>query len=119
MYERRQKTDELLSCFSFMFFFFSFVFKLISFLCVLFLQYLQIAKRLPSYGSIKFSNATVDYPKGNTLANILIGNKELCIQTMNNNEKCQETKFRITRMRCWRFSTNYNVRFDAPFKILF
>lgn len=72
-------------------------------------QYLQIARKLPSYGSIKFSNATADYPRANSLVNILIGNKELSIQTTTNDGKCQETKFKITRMRCWRVTTNYNV----------
>lgn len=72
-------------------------------------QYLQIARKLPSYGSIKFSNATADYPRANSLVNILIGNKELLIQTTTNDGKCQETKFKITRMRCWRVTTNYNV----------
>lgn len=43
------------------------------------------------------------------MVNILIGNKELCIQVKNSNDKIHETKFRITRMRCWRVSTNYNV----------
>lgn len=75
------------------------------------LQYLQIARKLPSYGSIKFSNATADYPYVNNLVNILIGNKELSIQSTTNDGKYQETKFKITRMRCWRVTTNYNVRF--------
>lgn len=39
---------------------------------------------------------------------ILIGNKELCIRT-NLGNKIQETKFKVTRMRCWRVTTNYNV----------
>ncbi|XP_055321009.1 sorting nexin-17 [Sitodiplosis mosellana] len=71
-------------------------------------EYLQIARKLPSYGSIKFSNATADYPYVNNLVNILIGNKELSIQSTTNDGKCQETKFKITRMRCWRVTTNYN-----------
>lgn len=73
------------------------------------LQYLQIARKLPSYGCIKFSNATADYPRPNSLVHILIGNKELSIQTTTTDGKCQETTFKITRMRCWRITTNYNV----------
>lgn len=38
----------------------------------------------------------------------MIGNKELCIRT-NLGNKIQETKFKVTRMRCWRVTTNYNV----------
>lgn len=72
-------------------------------------QYLQIARKLPSYGSIKFSNAITDFPCANSRVNISIGNKELSIQTTTVDGKCQETKFKITRMRCWRVTTNYNV----------
>lgn len=71
-------------------------------------QYLQIARKLPSYGSLKFSNVITDFPCANSVVNILIGNKELSIQSIND-DKCQETKFKITRMRCWRVTTNYNV----------
>lgn len=78
-------------------------------------QYLQIARKLPSYGCIKFTNATADYPRPNSLVNILIGNKELSIQTTTTDGKCQETTFKITRMRCWRITTNYNVCLNANF----
>ena len=73
----------------------------------MYFQYLEIAKSLPSYGCIKFSNAIVDYPNPNETAFIIIGNKELCIRT-SLGERIQETKFKVTRMRCWRVTTNYN-----------
>ncbi|XP_037032551.1 sorting nexin-17 [Bradysia coprophila] len=76
-------------------------------------EYLEIAKGLPSYGCIKFSNAIVDYPNANETAFILIGNKELCIRT-NLGNKIQETKFKVTRMRCWRVTTNYNNEDSNP-----
>lgn len=79
-------------------------------------QYLEVAKSLPSYGCIKFSNAVVAYPGATEStplfaqldqeAYIIIGNKELCIRT-NQGHKIQETKFKVTRMRCWRVTTNY------------
>lgn len=72
-------------------------------------QYLEIARNLPSYGCLKFSNAIVDYPKPRTLANILIGNKELKIHSQLDDHH-QESRFKVTRMRCWRVTTNYNVR---------
>lgn len=75
-----------------------------------------MAKSLPSYGCIKFSNAVVAYPgatdstqtfgEREQVAYIIIGNKELCIRT-NQGHKIQETKFKVTRMRCWRVTTNY------------
>lgn len=73
------------------------------------IKYLQIARKLPSYGSIKFCQASVDYPKGSSMVNIIIGNKELSIQTISHDGKYHETKFKITRMRCWRVTTNYSV----------
>lgn len=71
---------------------------------------MEIAKALPSYGCVKFTNCLVDYPKPNELSSILVGNKELSIQTIHG-EKCQETKFKVIRMRCWRVTTNYGVSF--------
>ncbi|XP_037915888.1 sorting nexin-17 isoform X2 [Hermetia illucens] len=70
-------------------------------------EYLEIARKLPSYGTIQFSNAVVDYPEPNTVATIVIGNKELSIRT-NVGMKIQETKFKVTRMRCWRVTTIHN-----------
>lgn len=70
-------------------------------------EYLEIARKLPSYGTIQFSNAIADYPEPNTLATIVIGNKELSIRTTVG-LKIQETKFKVTRMRCWRVTTIHN-----------
>lgn len=72
-------------------------------------QYTEVARKLPSYGCITFSNAIVDYPNERERAFIIIGNKELSIRT-NLGSKFQETKFKVTRMRCWRVTTNYDVR---------
>lgn len=69
---------------------------------------MEVARKLPSYGCIKFSNAIVDYPNEHERAFIVIGNKELSIRT-NLGSKIQETKFKVTRMRCWRVTTNYDV----------
>lgn len=81
-----------------------------------------MAKSLPSYGCIKFSNALVSYPgttdttamsgQRDQEAYIIIGNKELCIRTTQS-YKIQETKFKVTRMRCWRVTTNYRNGEDA------
>lgn len=68
-----------------------------------------MARKLPSYGSIQFCHASVDYPKANNNVNIIIGNKELAIQTVSQDGNYHETKFKITRMRCWRVTTNYSV----------
>uniref|UniRef100_A0A0K8TSY8 Putative sorting nexin n=1 Tax=Tabanus bromius TaxID=304241 RepID=A0A0K8TSY8_TABBR len=70
-------------------------------------DYLELARKLPSYGCIQFSNAIVDYPEPNTVAVIVIGNKELSIRTTLG-VKIQETKFKVTRMRCWRVTTIHN-----------
>lgn len=86
-----------------------YIFSYLHFFFVFNFQYLEIAKTLPSYGCIKFSNCSVDYPKPNEVASIVIGNKELCLQTFSG-ERCLETKFKVIRMRCWRVTTNYGVR---------
>lgn len=78
-----------------------------TFACVF--QYIEVSRNLPCYGCIKFSNAIVDYPKPNEVASVLVGNKELSIQTINSDMDIQETNFKVTRMRCWRVTTNYNV----------
>lgn len=69
---------------------------------------MEIARNLPSYGCIRFNNCTIAYPKPNENASILIGNKELSIQTFHG-EDCHEMKFKVIRMRCWRVTTNYGV----------
>lgn len=69
---------------------------------------MELARNLPSYGCIQFCDAIVDYPTENERAVIIIGNKELSIRTAIGT-KIQETKFKVTRMRCWRVTTNYNV----------
>ncbi|XP_055372640.1 sorting nexin-17 [Condylostylus longicornis] len=71
-------------------------------------EYLDIARKLPSYGCIQFSKASVDYPEPNTCANIVVGNSELSIR-ITDGLKIQETKFKVTRMRCWRVTTTHNV----------
>lgn len=69
---------------------------------------MEIAKSLPSYGCVKFPNCIIDFPKPNELSSIVIGNKELCIQSYVG-EKCTETRFKVIRMRCWRVTMNYGV----------
>jgi sorting nexin-17 len=71
-------------------------------------QYLEIARSLPCYGCVQFSHATVDYPLPNSPALVIIGNKELSLRTLSG-KKIQETKFKVTRMRCWRVTTIHSV----------
>lgn len=71
-------------------------------------EYLEIVRNLPSYGSLQFSRAVVDYPQLNTLATVVIGTRELSLRTKVG-KKIQETKFKVTRMRCWRVTTIHNV----------
>lgn len=43
------------------------------------------------------------------MASIAIGNREICILANNpTTGRVQETKFKVTRMRCWRVSTIHN-----------
>lgn len=77
-------------------------------------EYLELAKNLPSYDCIKFTNAIVDYPAEGSIATVIIGNRELRLRTLQKN-KIQETKFIVTRIKCWRVSTIHNVSFVSIF----
>lgn len=70
-------------------------------------DYMKIVSNLPSYGCIQFSNVISDYPDDNQKVTIIVGNKELGIRTLVG-KKIQETKFKVTRMRCWRVTTIMN-----------
>ncbi|XP_023177456.2 sorting nexin-17 [Drosophila hydei] len=72
------------------------------------LQYLELVRQLPSYGCLQFGAAQVDYPELETTALVTIGNRELSLRTARG-AKIYETKFRVTRMRCWRVSAMHNT----------
>ncbi|XP_002002841.3 sorting nexin-17 [Drosophila mojavensis] len=72
------------------------------------LQYLELVRQLPSYGCLQFGAAQVDYPELDTTAVVTIGNRELSLRTARG-AKIYETKFRVTRMRCWRVSAMHNT----------
>ena len=70
-------------------------------------EYLEIVRKLPLYGCLQFPRTVVDYPVPNTLVTVIIGNRELNLLTHSGN-KIQETKFKVTRIRCWRVTTIHN-----------
>lgn len=71
------------------------------------IEYMNIVRNLPSYGCIQFANVSCDFPDPNTIVTIIVGNQELGIRTLAG-KITQETKFRVTRMRCWRVTTIVN-----------
>lgn len=71
-------------------------------------EYLEIVRKLPLYGCLQFPRVCVDYPQPNTMATVIIGNRELNLLT-HYGKKIQETKFKVTRIRCWRVTTIHNV----------
>lgn len=71
-------------------------------------EYVQMARQLPLYGCLQFSASHIDYPEPKTTALISIGNKELSMRTAKAG-KIYETKFRVTRMRCWRVTAMHNT----------
>lgn len=70
-------------------------------------EYLEIVRKLPLYGCLQFPRVCVDYPQPNTMATVIIGNRELNLLT-HYGKKIQETKFKVTRIRCWRVTTIHN-----------
>ncbi|XP_017476318.1 PREDICTED: sorting nexin-17 isoform X2 [Rhagoletis zephyria] len=71
-------------------------------------EYIQAARQLPLYGCLQFSASLIDYPEPRTTALISIGNRELSMRTATAG-KIYETKFRVTRMRCWRVTAMHNT----------
>ncbi|XP_053960320.1 sorting nexin-17 [Anastrepha ludens] len=71
-------------------------------------EYIQMARQLPLYGCLQFSASLIDYPEPRTTALISIGNRELSMRTAKAG-KIYETKFRVTRMRCWRVTAMHNT----------
>lgn len=67
-------------------------------------EYMEIVRRLPLYGCLQFVASKIDYPESDTMALIAIGNRELSMRILKS-DKIYETKFRVTRMRCWRVIT--------------
>lgn len=72
-------------------------------------EYLEIARHLPNYGALHFTGCTVDYPERNTDATVVIGNKEITFSLTAAAADQPETKFRVTRIRCWKITTIHNV----------
>ncbi|KAL7040992.1 hypothetical protein ACKWTF_000571 [Chironomus riparius] len=70
-------------------------------------EYMSIVRNLPSYGCLNFPNVICDFPETNTNTTIIVGNQELSIR-IQIGRQVQETKFRVTRMRCWRVTTIHN-----------
>ncbi|XP_058065184.1 sorting nexin-17 [Anopheles bellator] len=75
-------------------------------------EYLEIVRKLPLYGCLQFPRACVDYPEPNTIATVVLGNKELNLLTFCGDD-VQETKFKVTRIRCWRV-TPIHANEDQP-----
>lgn len=77
-------------------------------------EYLEMARKLPNYGTVRFTEALVDYPE-ESQATVIIGNKEITFQTATGHDPntIQETKFRVTRIRCWKITTIHNVRTEG------
>ncbi|KAG5674703.1 hypothetical protein PVAND_004655 [Polypedilum vanderplanki] len=76
------------------------------------IEYMKIVRELPSYGCLHFSNVVCDFPEKNTNATIVVGNQELSIR-LQIGKTMQETKFRVTRMRCWRVTTIHKTEKES------
>lgn len=68
------------------------------------LQYLEIARTLKFYGYIRFNNCTCDYPELGTETVISIGQRDMIFTPKAENMSDKETKFRITKIRCWKIT---------------
>lgn len=75
-------------------------------------EFMNLVRSVPFYGCIHFHNVLSDFPEVNSIATIITGNQELTIRFINE-PIVQETKFRVTRMRCWRVTTIANITNDT------
>lgn len=65
---------------------------------------MEITRSLKYYGYLKFDECTCDYPEPGTETIISIGQKDLIFSPKSPGVTDKETKFRITRIRCWKIS---------------
>lgn len=79
------------------------------------IDFMNIVKNLPCYGCLQFADVLCDFPEMNLMATIVVGNQELGIR-VSNGPTVQETKFRVTRMRCWRVTTILSSKEKAVLK---
>jgi hypothetical protein len=59
---------------------------------------------LKFYGYIRFDCCTSDYPELGTETIISVGQKELIFTPKADNMSHKESRFRITRIRCWKIT---------------
>ena len=78
------------------------------------LQYLTFAKCVKNYGLMQFEQCVCDFPKPNTNCVISIKSNELILRTLfHSNGRLSKGKdfiLRITRIRCWRLTTGFDLR---------
>jgi sorting nexin-17 len=79
-------------------------------ICYSVFQYLDVARTLKYYGFLQFRPCLCDYPRQGTRVLVSIGNRELNLRVrLAEGQEIREGSFKVTRMRCWRITTLYNV----------
>ncbi|KAI8497403.1 PREDICTED: sorting nexin-17-like [Branchiostoma belcheri] len=68
-------------------------------------EYLKLARTLKSYGFIQFKPCVTDFPQPNCPVIVSAGNRELNFRIKVANNQVKEGIFKVTRMRCWRITT--------------
>lgn len=83
-------------------------------------EYLEIARTLKFYGYIRFNNCTCDYPELGTETVISIGQRDMIFTPKAENMSDKETKFRITKIRCWKITplNEFNKEVQLSFEYL-
>ncbi|KAK7603153.1 hypothetical protein V9T40_003152 [Parthenolecanium corni] len=83
-------------------------------------EYLEIARSLKYYGYLRFDGCTCDYPEPGTDTIISIGHKELIFTLKSADSADNESRFRITRIRCWKITplSEFNKEVQLSFEYL-
>ncbi|XP_035659634.1 sorting nexin-17-like [Branchiostoma floridae] len=68
-------------------------------------EYLKLARTQKSYGFIQFKPCVTDFPQPNCPVIVSAGNRELNFRIKVANNQVKEGIFKVTRMRCWRITT--------------
>lgn len=71
-------------------------------------EFLRMAQGLKFYGFFQFKTCNCDYPKEDSKALFAMGERELNMRVVTDENTIKEGKFAVPKIRCWRLSTKEN-----------
>lgn len=74
---------------------------------------LKLCRTLRHYGFVQFKPCITDFPKENSRTIVSVGNYEIHFRVETGDSRIKETTFSVTRIRCWRASSQFNTGSDV------